>query len=289
MSGRGASGRRTVARSTARARHANPLGAASFQPKSCNRKLGPVALVPTAGRPRPEAHPPFVASTYVSIASTCSSACPFKGNGCFIQHGPTRALASSLDVAARGIRALDVIREEVRLLDRSFRGGPIPPNGGAGPRDLRLHVGGDVGSESGARLLARAAERWRSRGGGLVWTYTHWWRKISREAWGDDISVLASVEGAEDIEAARQRGYASAIVVERFPSDKAFGLPGSPSTIVPCPAETRGRTCVECRLCFDDQKLLSQSRAIAFEAHGNGRKLVASTLVQLRRKSTRSA
>ena len=255
-------------------------GAASFQYKSSNGKLSPVEGVPTTTRPRPTPRGPFVCSTYVSIDATCSNACAFKEAGCYVRSGFTGSVARKLDGAARGRTSLEVIREEVRLIDGAFRRG-VPQDGARGGRDLRLHVGGDVKAVTGARLLAEAARRWLDRGGGAVWTFTHAWREIPRRAWGPAISVLASVERPEDIEAARKRGYAAAIVVPEFPSKKAFVLPGSTARIIPCPAETMGTTCVECRLCLD-RDLLGMHAAIAFEAHGPGAKAVREQLVQLR-------
>ena len=101
-------------------------------------------------------------------------------------------------------------------------------------------------------------------------------------AWGDSISVLASVECPEDIERAREAGYASAIVVDKFPSEKGFRLPGSTTLIIPCPFETQGKTCITCRLCLDAAKLLSKNAAIAFEAHGPAKVQAREALVQLR-------
>jgi hypothetical protein len=37
--------------------------------------------------------------------------------------------------------------------------------------------------------------------------------------------------------------------------------------VVPCLFETRGRTCVQCRLCLD-RDLLGMGVAIAFQVHG---------------------
>ena len=114
-----------------------------------------------------------------------------------------------------------------------------------------------------------------------MWSFTHRWTEVPRSAFGS-ISVLASVERAEDIEQARQHGYAAAIVVERFPHGaKAFTLPGSSARIVPCPAETVGKTCAECRLCMEDQALLTKNIAIAFQVHGRDAKKAAANLVQL--------
>ena len=238
---------------------------------------------------RPKARrSPFVSTTDVSIAATCRDACPFKGGGCFAEAGFTRFMARRLDAAAEGLTADQVIAEEAQLIDTAFKGGRVPQDGARGGRDLRLHVGGDVGSTLGARLLAGAAARWRDRGGGAVWSFTHAWREVPREAWGP-ISVLASVERPEDIEAARAAGYAAALVVDRFPSARAFTLPGSDTKIVPCPAETRSKTCVECRLCLDADKLLDRNVAIAFEAHGPTARRAREALVDLSTQTGQSA
>jgi hypothetical protein len=252
------------------------LGAARFVPVSFNRKLAPVERLPTGSRLRPRARAPFVSTTDTSIAATCSEACPFKGSGCFAEPGFTRFKAREFD-AAKGLTADQVIAEEARLIDGAFDSGRVPQDSAQGGRDLRLHMGGDVGSALGAQLLAGAAGRWRDRGGGTVWTFTHAWREVPREAWGP-ISVIAAVEQAEDIQVAR----AAAIVVDKFPSDKAFSLPGSTTKIVPCPAETRGKTCVECRLCLDADKATRRNIAIVFEAHGPTARRVREALVQQR-------
>lgn len=251
-------------------------GAASFTEKTTNRKVARIYV--TAGGSA-SARRPFVATTTTSIAATCSSTCPFKNAGCYVQQGLTKFRAKARDRAATGLKPEEVIAEEVGLIDSAFRAGPVPQDGARGGRDLRLHEGGDVGSLTGALLLGAAGGRWLERGGGQVWTYTHWWREIPRSVWGP-ISVLASVETPQDIEVARQAGYAAAIVVEKFPSDRAFSLPGTSARIIPCPAETGSVTCAACRLCID-RDLLGMNAAIAFEPHGGGRKEVAETLVTL--------
>lgn len=256
---------------------------ASFVDKSCNRKLARVGTTPARYRARIVPMPPYVCSTAVSIEATCPDSCPFKGmpglpGGCFAEAG-IRKKGMSLDQEARNLTTDAVIAEEARLINAAFGGGQIPEDGADGGRDLRLHTGGDVGTELGARLLAQAAEYWRFRGGGSIWTYTHRWREIPREAWGDSISVLASVEKPEDIEVAQVQGYAAAIVVEELPVDgKAFYLPGSKTRIVPCPAETRGTTCAECRLCMRDQSLAGKA-AIAFGIHGQQKERARETLL----------
>lgn len=248
-------------------------GAAQFEPKSYNRKLAPTDLQPHSIRPRIVPQRPFVSATDVSIQATCSDSCPFKGapgadGGCYVDAGFTAIKAERLDDAAWGLTSIEVIAEEARQIQQSFGGKGIPQDGAKGGRDLRLHVGGDAGSAEGARLLAKAARDWKSRGGGSIWTFTHDWKRIPRTAWGEAISVLASVETPREIEVARKRGYPCAIVVEEFPNnEKAFQVSGSKANIFPCPAETKGVTCVECRLCLD-RDLVKANTAIAFRLHG---------------------
>jgi hypothetical protein len=261
-----------------------PKDTVSYRSRSANRKLAPRRLVTVGNRKRPVPTGPYICSTYLPIEKTCSSTCPLKDNGCYPQSGYTQSLIHKLDEAARSFTPDEVVAEEARRIRRAFNGRRIPQDGGrhgnAG-RDLRLHDSGDVTTAEQAALLAAAVDDWLRRDGGRVWTYTHGWRQIPREAFGET-SVLASVEMPEDIERARELRYASAIVVDEFPSKNAFKLPGSTATIIPCPAETSERTCVECRLCLDADGLLRRNQAIAFQAHGPDKKRVADGLVQLR-------
>lgn len=250
--------------------------AVSFSARSYNQKLSPVGFSPSGGdRPRPVPMKPFVASTTVSVQTTCPNTCPFKSSpgtvaGCYADAGFTRIKIRKLDEAAQGYSSTEVIREEVRQLDAAFSGGRVPQDGARGGRDLRLHVAGEVQTAEEAALLGAAAARWRRRGGGETWTFTHSWRTVPRSAWGADISVIASVENARDILLAKRQGYASAVVVGGFPTgDGAFTLPGARGTkIVPCPAETRGVPCSACRLCLVPDRLLEARSAVAFRVHG---------------------
>lgn len=259
-------------------------GGARFVEKSTNPVLARVEFVP-AGRPgeppRPVARPPFICSTSVSIQSTCSDICPLKGNGCYVTSGRMAFGAQTLDRETMGLTASEVIAEEVRLIDGAFGGGPIPQDGAKGGRDMRCHVGGDTPSAEDAATLGGACQRWVERGGNPPFTYSHRWREIPKAAFGPWISVLASVELPEDIERAREAGYAAAILVERFPSERAFHLQGTTMKIIPCPGQTRNIPCVECRLCID-RDLLAMNVAIGFEARGAGARKVRETLVQLR-------
>lgn len=247
-------------------------GAVEIDLKSANRKLSSVGMSPGKERPHFVPMKPFVVTTSVSITATCPDSCRFKNTPghagqCYADAGFSRIKGARLDKAARGVAALDVIREEVRRLDATFPKG-VPQDGARGGRDLRLHVAGEVSCEEGAELLAGAATRWRQRHGGDVFSYTHRWAAIPRTAWGPDISVLASIESPRDALIARQQGYVPALVVKKFPSnsDKAFKTSGM--KFVPCPAQTRsGTTCASCRLCFDDRALFKRKTGVAFAEH----------------------
>ncbi len=253
-------------------------GPVLFSAISSNRKLSPVKLERSGGAKRIVLPKLRCSATYVSIRGTCPTTCAYKDNGCFVQSqaAPMRAL----DEASGSWTPLEIIQEEAAMLDRSFPRG-IPKDGlpGGGGRDLRLHVGGDVSCARGAKALAEATARWMSHGGGAVWTYTHRWRRIHRRKFGL-ISALASVEKPSDLVAARERGYASAITVVAFESPRAYPLTEG-FTVIPCPAETAGVTCIECRLCFDDARLRREGFVIGFALHGPKVRRATERLVQL--------
>lgn len=248
--------------------------AVSVQPTSANRKLSPVRHERAKnGRQRPIPMGPMCSSTMVSIQATCPDSCTFKNNnGCFAESGITGKVVADLDGEAKHheMTGIEVASVEARAIDDTFPGG-VPQDGGRhgkSGRDLRLHISGDVADEASAMLLAGAASRWMARGGGRVWAYTHRWREIAREAWGS-ISILASCETPADTEAATARGYAVALVVRSFNgARKVYAVPGMAIRILPCPAETSGSTCVQCRLCLDATPLTKRGLAIGFSAHG---------------------
>lgn len=244
---------------------------------SSDRKLAPVALVKnTTKRLRPEPQGPFVSSTYVSIRATCPDSCRFKGDGCYASEGFTGRALRKMDRSAKNLSGDAVISIECSWIDETFKRG-VPQDGARGGRDLRLHVGGDVSSQRAAGWLADSATAWQLRGGGTVWTYTHRWREIDRGAWGC-ISVLASVETAAEAKEAMAEGYVPAITMAEFPSDRAFDFGGV--KVVPCPQQTRGVTCIECRLCLD-RDLRKMGVAIGFAVHGQRAPKIRRRLVVL--------
>lgn len=206
-----------------------------------------------------------VDATYSSISKTCSNTCPLKGTLCYAELGHTGIVVSRLDESPHK-SALEVAREEANLIDKCYDGEKIPAN-----KILRLHVSGDSRTIQGTKLLASACKRWKKRGGAYVYTYTHSWKNVPRSTWGE-VSVLASIENTSQVKLAKKNGYVPAIVVEEHLSDKAYYLDGSDIKWIPCPAQTKDRTCDQCKLCFDDLKLKQRNCGIAFSVHGARKK-----------------
>ena len=197
-----------------------------------------------------------VSATYVT-QRTCPNSCPFLAGGCYAMNGHMSMIVTKRINRAtpEGMTPEQIARVEAREIDKL-----------SGKRDLRLHVVGDSPTEWGTMNLATAAESFMRRGGRKVWTYTHAWREVSRDAWGE-ISVLASCETAEEVAEARARGYAAAVVVKSHPGDRRYELDGM--QVLPCPEQTRGVQCVDCRLCMDDRQLLEAGTVIGFAIHGS--------------------
>lgn len=206
------------------------------------------------------------ATTYAPIRNTCPATCPFMGSGCYGQNGPVAIHGARLEGQLEGLGADTVamleaaeIRDGAEMLRKRRQTMP-----------LRLHTFGDCRTTFAAEQVSSAARHWP----GAVWTYTHAWRDVPRQAWGS-VSVLASCEGMGAARAALDQGYAASIVVAEHPADgKAYMVGEGADTmrVIPCPSQTRDLTCAECRLCWDDKGLLERRAVIAFAAHGSGAK-----------------
>lgn len=224
-----------------------------------------------------------VSTTYTSMMATCDAdGCPIYGE-CYPVSGPLKALMRKLDVAAAGMSPDEIAALEAFIIDQQWPDG-IPQDGACGGRDLRLHVAGDVLTENGARLLGAAATRWRKRGGGRVWLYTHSWRRFAASAFGPDITALASVETEQEAKQAIERGYIAFLLLPRTDDegfeqgDSPFLLPEIGHMAIPCQAQTRASNCAECRLCLGEANLTTvkgmPGMVIAVLAHGRDKHMV---------------
>lgn len=203
-----------------------------------------------------------VDSTYVSIDSSCPKTCPLIDKGCYAKFSFVGMTVRRLDKEADGLTALEVARSEANAIDNAYKGKDVPQG-----RAMRLHVSGDSRTLKGTRLINSAVKRWKERGGGDCWSYTHAWANVPRKEWGA-VSILASITSVKEVSAARKQGYAPAIVVDEHLTDKAYELEGSDVKWIPCPAQTRDVGCSDCRLCFNANRLYEGNFGIAFAAHG---------------------
>lgn len=286
-------------------------GAAMFAEESGNEKIES-----HSGEKR------YTGTTYTSIEASCPSSCVLKYGkdgkvgSCYAQNSNNiRPIVLMLDAIAVAMNhgELEVAQDEARALDAGFQRGIKKPT------DIRLHTSGDTRSPAGARTVAAAVARLARRrlwehdvhGKGpegsilakitqplRAWSYTHAWRAVSPSDWGM-VSVLASIQTAQEGVAAAHKGWATTIVVPpgffRAHAQKtsagnyrSFTIAGDvpiftemsgtrrPIKYIPCPAQhedPKKRTgCVNCRLCFDAPRLHAAGYGIAFEAHGSGAK-----------------
>lgn len=209
-----------------------------------------------------------VDATYAAIKNTCSDSCSLKNKGCYAQASFVAMTNNRMERRAKNGSPLDVARAEAAAIDASYNGGKVPSQ-----RALRVHVAGDSRTIAGTKLINNAVGRWKKRGGGDCWSYTHSWANVARSEW-HHVSILASVANVGEVAAARDQGYAPSIVVAEHPSDKAYQLAGSDVKWIPCPAQTRGVGCTDCRLCFNADRLFNSNMGIAFAAHGVRKNLV---------------
>jgi hypothetical protein len=204
----------------------------------------------------------WAATTYVAQQS-CPTSCPFfDGGGCYAEQGPLgQYITKPLNLAAAarpGATPEDLARAEANAIDAL----EVEPG-----KPLRLHTVGDCKTDGAAAIVAAAAARYVARGGGKVWTYTHAWRDVRRESWGE-VHVLASCETTAELAKARGRGYATAIVIDEYADRRVYVDEGE--KLLPCPAQTKkGVTCASCELCMKTEHLRSHGLTIAFEVHGS--------------------
>jgi hypothetical protein len=199
-----------------------------------------------------------VSASYASQES-CPLTCPFLGEGCYGESGRVGIHTARLNKT--DTTSLKVAKAEAAEID-----------GLSGLLDLRVHVVGGCKSDKEAKLVSGAAGRFMARKRPTdAWTYAHAWKSIKRASWGI-MSVLASCHTKDEVKQAMAKGYAASITTAKMP-EKAFTEDGI--TYVPCVEQTKGITCVECRLCLDDKKLLEKKIVIVFELHTAAKKAFA--------------
>lgn len=218
-----------------------------------------------------------VVTTTLPIRATCSTDCmhhPDREGTCYAYNGPMmwhqRRMESKIDPS------FDIGGMEANQLDASAKPGSL----------VRLHVAGEWIDAAHVKRVVRVVKSKSLR----AWSYTHKWRKFKATSF-KGLSILASCDSLQDAVQAWIKGYAPALVVAKFESDKAYPLlikdslhPGgydSGLSGIPCPAQTRHVTCEECKLCLKTDWLHDTQHVILFEAHGSRGRKLAAKLIQI--------
>jgi hypothetical protein len=202
-------------------------------------------------------------ATYASIDSTCPDTCALKSSGCYAQTSFVGITNARLNQEAKTLTNLQVARAEARAIREAYKFNIVKET------YLRIHVSGDTRTRNGVRSINSAVKTLLDKGLKKAYSYTHSWRNVPRKLWSN-VSILASVDDVSQVAQARENGYAPALVVSEFASDKAFKMEGSDVTFIPCPAQTREVTCGQCKLCMKADFLYENNKGIAFAAHGVG-------------------
>jgi hypothetical protein len=203
----------------------------------------------------------LVSATYASQVS-CPKSCQLYDNGCYAQKGlvkfqTNRVNRSNADASETAI-------QEAAAIDRL-----------SGKLDLRVHVVGDCSTNQDAAVVGSAMVRHESKHGKKAYTYTHASADVEKESWMG-ANVIASCDDFSEIAAAKARGYATAFVAlkgtelyETFKSNGGRALVVDGQKLVGCPFECSPKKpqCVDCRLCFDSERLVQLDITIVFPQH----------------------
>ena len=197
-----------------------------------------------------------------SLSSTCPVTCVLRGAGCYGENFMTGRLWTRLDKGLIGASW-----EEFLTKIRKIEAGRL----------WRHNVVGDLAGD-GVRIDGlKLAELTKANRGRKGFTFTHYPLdspenlEAVQEANARGLTINLSADTLQ--EADRKVNYGVAPVVVIIPSDPALWPSQTPEgrRIVVCPATTHGKTCLECRLCYNH----APDRVIvAFPSHGTRKKLV---------------
>jgi len=193
--------------------------------------------------------------------SSCPSTCPFKGHGCYAEHGHLRGHWKR--TALNGMQ-WDHFVAQIRALPRK----QLWRHNDAG--DLP-HLRGTINRAALRKLVAAN----KGRNG---FTYTHHVLspanvKTLQEANANGFTVNISCETVEQVDEARRLGLPAVLVLPRDGVAKGTMTPdGHPIRV--CPASIGDMTCSRCGICARADR----QTVIGFPAHGTARAKVEHVL-----------
>jgi hypothetical protein len=202
-----------------------------------------------------------------SSRATCPDSCPFKRNGCYGDGGP---LAIHWQAVTDGERGNPW--EEFLAAVAALPAGQI----------WRHNQAGDLwkpGTLTGRTALFQLVEANRGKRG---YTYSHHKRTAAtveafKAATANGFTVNASCETVAAADHAISQGLRAVFVVPSTETRTAWDTPDGNRAVL-CPAQRiEGLTCERCGLC----QSRPQNVAVAFKAHGSGRKRIEAVLSAL--------
>jgi hypothetical protein len=202
-----------------------------------------------------------------SSAKTCPTTCPFMGNGCYAASGPLALHWKAVTAGKRGNPWQEFLADVAAL-----------PAG----QIWRHNAAGDLyrpGTVIGRTALAQLVAANRGKRG---YTYSHHKRTPAtvaafKAATANGFTVNASCETVAGADHAIAQGLRAVFVVPSTETRTAWDTPDGNRAVL-CPAQRiDGLTCEKCRLC----QSRPQNVAVAFKAHGTGRRKVEAVLAAL--------
>ena len=201
--------------------------------------------------------------TYNS-AATCPDSCIFKNNGCYASQGYYTRM--NWDKVTAGIRggSFKELLNKIKALPASTL--------------WRAHIAGDIPANERGEVsevyINKVSEANKGRRG---YTYTHHDlniknnSKLFKKANNKNFIINVSCESEQQADTAVNVHKLPAVMVVKSTEQRKAWTTAGGNRVIICPAQSAGRSCVDCRLCADRP---SPRLIIAFLAHGNAAKKI---------------
>ena len=209
----------------------------------------------------------FMPVTYNS-AATCPDSCIFKNNGCYASAGfHTRLNWQAVTDGKRGGSFKELLNNIKALPPLTF---------------WRAHIAGDIPANDRGEVsevyINKVSEANKGRRG---YTYSHHDiniknnSKLFKKANNKNFIINVSTESEQQADTAVNVHKLPAVMVVKSTEHRNAWTTAGGNRVVVCPAQTAGRSCIDCQLCADRP---SPRLIIAFKAHGNAAKKINNIL-----------
>ena len=191
-------------------------------------------------------------STTKACRNSCPESCPYstsKKGGCYADGGKVGMWWDRTDNNLTD--PSEIAKWEVEAINRL-----------SGQNPLRLHETGDCKTIEAAQIVSEACDRYHKRWGAEIFSYTHAWKDVPRDAWSDVVSIFGSCR-LNQVDEVRAQGYAPAIVVRNHHGTGPYVLDGE--IIVPCVKDLDDDVvCAFCLMCTKADFFYKHGLTLAF-------------------------